>query len=108
MIFTTGPLAPRGAYNDSSNRRFACSTVGIPVLRFSTISFVCEGAPTTCILRAAILVWGRGSASSKRPQLLWVHSGETMTGNPANRDRECGPQSLRDLLHCQPDRHREE
>src|SRR5208283_2655409 len=47
MIFTTGPLAPRGAYNDSSNRRFACSTVGIPALRFRTISFVCEGAATT-------------------------------------------------------------
>src|ERR1039457_7207613 len=57
MIFTTGPLAPRGAYNDSSNRRFASSTVGIPVLRFSTLCFFGAGAPTIRILRAVILVW---------------------------------------------------
>src|SRR5271169_4307209 len=42
MIFTTGPLPPRGAYKDSSSRRFACSTVGIPALRFKMISLVCE------------------------------------------------------------------
>src|ERR1035441_5909653 len=91
MIFTTGPVAPRGAYNDSSNRRFACSTVGIPAWRFKTISFVCEGGAPACFLRAALLVWGGhscppaerssaavGGQSSSRSTL------ETMTNHSAN------------------------
>src|ERR1035438_5098789 len=96
MIFTTGPLAPRGAYNDSSNRRLACSTVGIPALRFSTINFVCEGAATTSILRAATLVWGGPPVRPSRANLGSLPAAEVgLVSGHAFRHAECALKRMR-------------